>query len=46
MANRDFPPPKAWSVEKRILALTPGVKLQNRNSYKVRTTLEALSNPL
>ena len=39
MANRDFPPLKASSVAKRILALTQGVKLQNRNSYKLRTML-------
>jgi hypothetical protein len=45
MANRDFPPLKASSDAKRILALTQGVKLQNRNSYRVRTTFEAPSNP-
>jgi hypothetical protein len=35
MANRYFAPLKVWSVAKRILALTHGVKRQNGNSYEV-----------
>jgi hypothetical protein len=43
MPNRNVPQLKAWSAAKRIVALTQGLKPQNRNSDEV--PVPAISEP-